>query len=663
MYFLQHVIINLMFYEVIPTRIFREGSNTLTYSSAEKLLPGQIVKIPLGRSETTGIILKEVTPVDFPTKPIISKLYETPLPPHILKSIIWLSQYYLVPLPKAANLFLPNGLNKKRRKSQTGPSNSKSQNISQNTPKIALNPAQKQALSALQAISTPTKLLHGVTGSGKTNIYLKMASEAFVAQKSTILLVPEIALTSQLVQIFQQTFNQNVILIHSKQTEATRHLIWESILNSPTPQIIIGPRSALLSPVKNLGLIIIDEAHESTYFQENTPKYSALRLASFMAKSAKITCLYGTATPLVTDYYLAKSKKSLVSLSKKAKTTATNPDFHIINLSDHQQFTKNRYFSNSLLEAINNNLKNHHQTLIFHNRRGSAPLTICENCGWQALCPNCFLPLTLHSDSFNLICHTCGYTTKVPTSCPDCHHPSILHKGFGTKLLESELNKLFPSAKIARFDADNSKNDALNANYNSVKNGEFNIIVGTQTIAKGLDLPLLATVGIVQADAGLSLPDYSSEEKTFHLLTQVIGRVGRGHLPAADVFIQTYQPEHPIITAALKNDYSAFYEYTLKKRRQGHFPPYFYLAKLTTTYKTESIAIKHIRACQKFIQTNWKDKVVITNPTPAFHERTSRGYTWQIILRARTRSTLLQIYSSLPDPNNFSITFDPPSTL
>ncbi len=648
-----------MFYEVIPIRVFHENGSTLTYSSSLSLKPGHIVEIPLGRAKTYAIVVRKVSKVNFATKDITRLLYDTPLPQHIVKAIFWLSEYYLTPLPLVAKLFLPQGIGKNRRK--TAVKSTSTSDIRTDPAPIPLNSAQETALKKLQEISTPTKLLFGITGSGKTNIYLKLAKDAFSAGKSTILLVPEIALTSQLVQIFEKTFKRHIILIHSRQTEAERHLIWESILNSAEPQIVIGPRSALLSPVRKLGLIIIDEAHESTYFQENAPKYSALRLGSFIASAEKISCIYGTATPLATDYYIAKAKHALVTLSEKAKKTAIAPTIKVINFRNSENFTRNRYFSNSLLDAIARNLEHHEQSLIFHNRRGSAPLTICESCGWQALCPNCYLPLTLHSDSFNLICHTCGYTVKVPTSCPDCGNASILHKGFGTKLLETELKKLFRGARIIRFDADNSKEDSLDANFDAVKTGEFDIIIGTQTIAKGLDLPKLATVGVVQADSGLSLPDFSSEEKTFHLLTQVIGRVGRGHLDTAEVFIQTYQPDHPVIRAGIKNDYQKFLEYTLSRRKIGHFPPYYNIARLTITYKTEAVTIKHIKSYYKMLSRH--QNILVSKPTPAFHEHTSNGYTWQIVLRSTTRSSLLNVISSLPPSPNLHFTIDPPSLL
>lgn len=651
-----------MFYEVIPEKLFRKDAGILTYSFDSPLIPGTIVEIPLGKTNSVGIILKKVTQPNFATKPISKILYTTPLPAHLLKAVLWMSEYYMVPLPTVLNLILPKGITKNRRKTT-----SKTEQTPVQTPKIPLielNNAQKMALKALQTGSEATKLLHGVTGSGKTNIYLEMAKNALEAGKSTILLVPEIALTSQLVRVFESTFGQKVTLIHSRQTESERHKIWEDLLtpeeHSLAPaRIIIGPRSALFAPISNLGLIIIDESHESTYFQENTPKYSTLRLASFMAKTLKIPCIQGSATPLIQDYYIAKAKNSIVKIDEKAKKTAIDPTIKIIDFKDRANFNKNRYFCTNLLNSIAENLKNHEQTLIFHNRRGSAPLSICENCGEEFLCPTCLLPLNLHADTYELICHTCGFKQKVPHVCPKCGSPNILHKGFGTKLLETELKKLFKDAKIARFDADNTKSDSLDARYDDVKNGNIDIIIGTQTVAKGLDLPKLATVGIVQADAGLSLPDYSAEERTFELITQVIGRVGRGHLDKAEVFIQTFQPDSEVLKTAIKADYDAFSEYTLKKRRISGFPPFTYIAKLDITYKTEAIAVKKIRETYKTLSKN--KELIVSVPTPAFHEHTIRGYTWQLIVRAKSRQKLLTALKDLDQ--NIRVTLDPPSLL
>lgn len=650
-----------MFYEVIPTKVFRNNASALTYFSELTFSPGQIVLVPLGKLKIPGIVVKRVPEPSFSCKSIIKPIYDIPLPKHILKAIFWLSSYYLSPLPLVASLVLPVGIEKKRR---TSAKNGKTIIKSNTVAKHSLNPSQTKALSQLASITNPTKLLFGVTGSGKTNIYLNLTKKAISQQQSVILLVPEIALTSQLVQIFESSFPHHVQLIHSRQTEAERHQIWTEILNSKSPKIIIGPRSALFAPVENLGLIIIDESHESTYYQENSPKYSALRLASFYATTLKIPCLLGSATPLVSDYYLASTKKAVVSLTEKAKSTAKPPDIKVVNFSSRESFTRNRYFSDNLLDTISDNLRNGYQTLIYHNRRGSSPLTICENCGWQALCPNCFLPLTLHTDSYSLICHTCGHTETIPSSCPDCHRPNVIHKGFGTKLLESELSKIFKDARIARFDADNKKNETLDSLYDEVKNGDVQIIIGTQTISRGLDLPQLASIGIVQADSGLFLPDYTSEEKTFELLTQVIGRVGRGHLDKASVIIQTFQPDSPIINFAIKSDYPGFYEYMIQKRKKQSFPPFVYLAKVVLTYKTEKTTISKIRNLAKemnnFITRSKFTSIEISSPMPCFHEHTQSGFSWQLILKAKNRTQLIKLLSLADTPH---VSIDPPSLL
>lgn len=670
-----------MYYEVIPTTTFKKSplfsDGLLTYSFDQNLAPGTIVSIPLGKKTAIGIIYRKTTaPTDqnFIIKSINKIVHPIPLPNHLLKSLAWLSSYYLNPVAKTANLFLPLGIEKNRRKKSSAstfipqfsnPIQDIASPIAATTThyQIPLNPAQKQALTELHKIKTHTKLLHGITGSGKTNIYLELASQVFSSNQSVILLVPEISLTPQLVGRFQEHFGTQVISLHSKLTEAERHLIWQRIheADQSTPFVIIGPRSALFSPLKNLGLIIIDEAHEPSFYQDTSPRYHALRLASFMAQTLKIDCLLGTATPRVEDYFLAKKNHAYVALSEKAKSITSQTKISLIDLKDRALFTRNRYFSDALLQDIENNLKQHKQTLLFHNRRGSAPLTLCEHCGYQVLCPNCLLPLTLHSDSYQLICHTCGHHEPVPSTCPVCHHGSLIHKGFGTKLLESELKKLFKSARIARFDADNTTADSLTQNFEAVKNGDIDIIIGTQTIAKGLDLPLLNTVGIVQADANLNLPDYAAEERTFQLITQVIGRVGRGHTDINHVFLQTFQPEHPVILAAKSLDYAKFADYLLKKRQLSHLPPFFYLLRISIVKKTEDLAIKKImelhRALKKF------PDVYLSAPTPSFHEYTPSGYSWQIIIKAKKRDSLTHLIQSLDQYPEIRFAIDPPSLI
>jgi len=676
-----------MHVEVIVGKAVGKGASILTYASSLPVEVGSIVEVPLMRGRAPGVVYKKVAQPKFKCREITRVLYSKPLPKHLLETALWMSEYYATPLSGIMGMILPTGVLKKRRnrgkteQSRTvegdgmsfrGNSERGSARTSAGRPwrragrtrpeegsSVPLNTAQKCALKGLQTPLEGTKVLFGVTGSGKTNIYLKMALDALSEQKSVVLLVPEIALTGQLVKVFQDTFGDIVTVIHSKQTEVERQRIFDSLLLKDAPKIVIGPRSALFAPLDDLGLIIIDEEHESTYYQENTPKYSAIRTASKIASILKYPCILGSATPTLQDFYLARQKNSLITLSEKAKKTAIKPEVKIIDFKNRDNFTKNRYFSNDLLKSITDNLKNGRQTLIFHNRRGSSPLTICENCGEELLCPTCYLPLTLHVDTYEMRCHTCGYKSKVPSSCPHCGAAGLIHKGFGTKLLESELERLFPKTRIKRFDGDTKKGEGLEEIYQEVKDGEVDILVGTQTLAKGLDLPLLATVGVVQADAGLSLPDFSAEERVFQLITQVMGRVGRGHLEQAEVFIQTFRPEHPVINFAISEDYLGFSEYLLKQRRRGGFPPFKFVAKASATAKTEATALKKIRAL--YNQLSSDSRFLVSPPQPAFHERTARGFTWEIIIRSSSRKALVDVLSGLDA--SFHSSLDLPSLL
>ncbi|MBR6098096.1 primosomal protein N' [Candidatus Saccharibacteria bacterium] len=642
------------YYLVAPAKAFNQSENLLTYQSEVKLSIGQIVLVPFGKQQTVGVIVESTTKPTFATKNITSTVYDEPLPKQLIKALFWLTDYYRCPMSTVVQAILPRGITKKRR------------TVIESLPKQPratdnpLNPAQKRAIKAIQQNQANTILLHGITGSGKTNIYIELAKQTLANNQSVIILVPEIALTSQIVRNFRAHFDQ-ISLIHSGQTESLRHQIWQAALQADKPQIVIGPRSALFTPVKNLGLIIIDEAHEPAYQQDQNPKYSALRLASVMAKT-----ILGTATPLISDYYVCKQHDAIVELNQLAIENDNVTTTTIVDLKDRASFTRNRLLSNQLIDSIKQSLATHKQAMIFHNRRGTAPLTICDHCGWQSLCPNCYLPLVLHADSYQMRCHTCGHTETVPTVCPECSNPSIHHKGFGTKYLEQELQKLFPKARIARFDADTDSDQQLTAIYNQVHDGEIDIIVGTQMIAKGFDFPKLSTLGIVQADAGLALPDYSSEERTYELLTQVIGRVTRGH-QNTQVFVQTYQPNHPIITLAMNKDYSGLYNYLLQKRKQSSLPPYSFLLKLSLTYKTEKSTVLNARKLyKKIIQNSQKlqlRQVVVTPPMPAFHERSNTGYTWDIVVKAKSRSNLLQLFDSLDKSPYLHFELDPISLL
>ena len=544
----------MMFYEVAPLKIVRSTNNVFTYASGElDIIPGQIVAIPVGKKELQGLVVREVKKPDYETKPITAIIEPQAIPQSLIDTALWLSEYYTTHLATVLQTVLPRGLDKKRRPLKEA---AKQESVRSRTQKV-LNKDQAQAVQTILEQPTGTTLLQGITGSGKTEVYKALAADAVQHGKSVIVLVPEISLTSQLVEEFSHTF-PNTLITHSHITEAQRHGAWKQALESTEPLVVVGPRSALFMPVPNLGLIVIDEAHEPSYKQESAPRYSALRAATMLARFAAARAVFGSATPLVADRYVAEMHGTpIVTLSKKARQNTQPTTVHVVNMTKREQFKQHHFLSDALLKEITHNLKHGEQSLIFHNRRGSASTTLCENCGWTAECPRCFVPFVLHTDTHTLQCHICGVKERIPTACPVCDDASIIHKGIGTKRIESELQRLFPQAKIARFDSDNTKGETVATRYAELYRGDIDIIIGTQVVAKGLDLPKLRTVGVIQADSGLSLPDFAASERAFQLLTQVIGRVGRDER-ATTVVVQTYQPDNPIIKFGAAQDYEAF---------------------------------------------------------------------------------------------------------
>jgi primosomal protein N' (replication factor Y) len=644
------------YYEVAPNQIVRTDNIAFTYASPRPLEIGQLVIIEVGKKHLTGIVIAEVKKPVYETKDIVSIIDEPPLPIPLLNLAKWLSEYYSTHFATVLQTVLPRGLQKTRRTRHEKPKESL-----RDRTKIVFTPEQQNAIQIISSMSPGTTLLHGVTGSGKTHVYIELAKQTLAQGRSIIVLVPEIALTSQVVDEFSHHFS-DIILTHSRQTEAERHIAWQDALNSNEPRIIIGPRSALFMPLKNVGLIIIDEAHEPSFKQEQSPRYSALRAASILAKNHNAKVVLGSATPLITDYYLAKqSGRPIIEMTKRARDGSTPPTVSLVDMTKRAGFKKHRFLSDKLINELDETFAAGNQALIFHNRRGSASSTLCENCGWSAICPRCFVPFTLHADKHQLLCHICGLSDKVPTSCPVCHSADIIHKGIGTKLIESELKKLFPNKKVARFDGDNETGESVEKRYKELYTGEIDLIVGTQVIAKGLDLPKLRTVGVVQADAGLSLPDFGAEERTFQLLAQVIGRVGRSHHPT-NVVVQSYQPTHPAVIDGLKQDYEHFYESTLITRQRGYFPPFCYLLKLTCVYKTEAAAIKNAKKLALELKSKSDSDIQILGPTPAFYERTRDTYRWQLVVKSSKRSALIDLLKHVP-PTHWQTELDPISLL
>lgn len=642
----------MQYYLVAVLGVIRAEEFAFTYSSSSPIDAGTIVRVPVGKRVITGVALRPVNKPAFTTKPIDAVLLPTPLPTAFVKLALWLSEYYATHGGLVLQAMLPSGLQKTRRTTEIKP------HPIRNRVHIVLNKDQAAALELINQAAGKTVLLHGVTGSGKTQVYIEAAKAQAEQGKSSIILVPEIALTPQLVAEFTHHF-ERLIITHSGLSEAKRHLAWVEALQATEPTVVIGPRSALFMPLKNVGLVVVDECHEPSYKQEQSPRYLALRAASVLARAHNAALVLGSATPSVADYYVAQSQNATIaSLSKPATPKKTKVETTVVDYKNRAEFRKHRFISNTLITKITETLANNQQVLLFHNRRGTAPTTICTSCGWTAECPHCFLPLTLHADRHELLCHLCGTKQTIPPGCPTCKEPTVAFKGIGTKMIEAEVAKLFPKARVARFDADTKQEDMLHNRYQDLYDGNIDILIGTQIVAKGLDLPKLATVGVVQADSGLILPDFQAEERVFQLIYQVIGRVGRGQLDG-HVVVQTFQPEHPALTHAINRDYAAFYEQAIKQRAAGRFPPFRFLLKLVCTYKTEKGAIT---ASQKLaVQLRQQKDIEILGPTPAFHERFGGNFRWQIIVASKKRQALVAIAKNLPQHWQFDI--DPASLL
>lgn len=644
-----------MYYEVFVSSQRYHGNSALTYLSEEKLAIGTVVTVPLQRQNVLGIVVKEVSKPSFTTKPISQIIVDKPIPTELLQLQEWLINYYPAPAGMITQLFLPASLSQKSRRPKTPIADTKS------IPLPPLTSEQQLVIDTLSSSKESSFLLHGDTGSGKTRVYLELITQSFAAGKSALVLTPEIGLTPQLAQTLTEIFPGRVRTIHSNLTAAERRDVWLEILHADEPMVILGPRSALFSPIANLGWIIVDEAHDSAYKQEQMPYYQASRVAAYLAHLHGARLLLGTATPPIGDYF-AFSQKKLPILRMRNQAVSSDhgaASIEMVDLRDKANFSRVSWLSDKLIQAMEEALRKNQQTLLFLNRRGSARLILCQDCGWQALCQRCDLPLTFHGDDYHLICHTCGFKRDVPPSCESCRSTNILFRSIGTKSVVAELSKVFPKAVIKRFDSDNAKADRLEEHYEGIRRGEADIIIGTQMLSKGLDLPKLTVVGVLMADTSLAFPDYTAEERTYQMLNQVIGRVGRGH-QAGKVIVQTYQTESQVIQTALQKDYEAFYTSQLAEREMYHFPPYYHLMKLScaraTSKSAETAAAKlaaEIRSQQL--------QVELIGPSPAFAEKVNNRYNWQIVVKAKRRTELTKLIANLPA--NWSYDIDPSNLL
>lgn len=649
-----------------PSRNKFEGTDTFTYSSSLDLNLGDLVSCPFGKKDLNGIITTLDPPKPkFQVKPI-SRLIKKKLITEVNIDLFnWIRGYYKSDAGTTMELFCTQNLIS-RIVSSIDQKHLQKEDLSQvqKTAKLnSLDTLQKKALQKIQGKESGSFVLHGPTGSGKTEVYLHTAKKALGKKKSVIVLIPEIGLTTQNIHRFEE-LGSPLFTLHSKQTPVARARTWQQI-DSKTKAgeavIVLGPRSALFSPVHNLGLIIVDEFHDESYKQDSNPKYHAPIVAGMLARLSKARLIMGSATPNVSELYtLQKKNVPILELEKRLQQTK---DIEIVDSRAKDNFSKSKIISTKLIEAIHHNLTNQNQTMLFHNRRGSARLQLCSSCDWINSCQNCHIPMVFHADEYQLRCHTCGFKAKPELVCPLCSSGTLSLRGYGTKQIVSEVEKLFPDARVIRFDADNTtKESTLAHNFQDLKEGKFDIIVGTQMLAKGLDLPKLSLVGILQAESGLTMPDFRTSERTFQLLTQVIGRVGRGH-STGKVIIQSFAPEHPSINLASREDYQSFYQNELEERKLALNPPFRYQLRLTGKYGTEATAKRASSALIKEIKKDdLSSKLHIIGPSPAFKERVAGKYQYQVLVKSPSRDALTKVVEKHL-PKNWTHDLDPLSLL
>ncbi|HWP06722.1 MAG TPA: primosomal protein N' [Polyangiaceae bacterium] len=508
-----------------------------------------------------------------------------------------------------------------------------------------LTPAQENAVGAiilrLERSEKRAFLLEGVTASGKTEVYLRAAARCLELGRGVIVLVPEIALTPQLVARFRARLGSRIAVLHSGLGERERHAMWRS-LRSGEVRIAVGARSALFAPVQNLGLVVVDEEHDGSFKQEEGVRYHARDMALLRAHRADAVCVLGSATPSVTSAELAESGRlELVELPARARAESALPEAEIVDLRRIGPGPGGeRLLSVPLFRALEETIAAREQAILFLNRRGFSPSVVCEACGKIGECPNCAVALTLHRARREaLICHYCDHHEARRTKCPHCGEEALVEEGAGTERIESVLAEILPGARIARLDRDVAAGQKSERILDRVRKGEVDVLVGTQMVTKGHDLPNVTLVGVLNADAALSLPDYRAAERTFQLLVQVAGRAGRGGKPGR-VLIQTRQPEHPAITLAVTHDVKSFTRYELAQRRELDYPPYTRLALVRFEAADDALTQREALRFAK-IAKHWAESdVEVLGPAPAPLARLRGRYRHRFMLRTKDRTRL-----------------------
>jgi len=522
---------------------------------------------------------------------------------------------------------------------------------------VELTHEQKVAIDIINKGMTQSQslfLLHGITGSGKTEVYIQLVEKALKDKKRAIILVPEISLTPQTVGHFKSRFGQEVAILHSGLSLGERFDEWRKIYNGEV-NIVVGARSAIFAPVRDLGLIIIDEAHEDSYKSEASPRYHTTGLAIQRCKEQNAVLVLGTATPSLEDFYNSQQKHFVrVSMDRRIDNKPL-PQVEVVDMRVEIKKGNRSIFSQKLYDELREVLLKREQAIILLNRRGYAQFVSCRACGYVVKCDNCDISLTYHSKNNILKCHYCGNTKPYPKICPECKSPYIKHFGVGTQRVEQEINKILPSARIVRMDMDTTSTKGAHQRIlNAFRQKEYDILLGTQMVAKGLDFPDVTLVGVIAADTSLNLPDYRSSEKTFQLITQVAGRAGRGQRKGK-VIVQTYNPEHYAIQYSSRHDYNGFYDEEIRIRKQFNYPPFCHIIRILISGEDERNVINTAIRIEKWMRQKISKDTIIKagligiGAYPAPLERIKNKYRWHVLIRIRKEKIFLERFHEAVD--------------
>ncbi|MBX2995465.1 MAG: primosomal protein N' [Bdellovibrionaceae bacterium] len=621
----------------------------LTYSAPAELAPalaaGLRVDVPLGKRKVKGVLLGPgEKPEGFETKPIaaIDDEYAA-LPPKHLEWMNWVSQYYIHPIGQVTTLaYPPLKRAEKERKSKRPPVVPA---FVDHAPHTLTEEQEKVVADILGKPGFQPHLLFGVTGSGKTEVYLQLFEKVLAAGKTGLFLVPEISLTPQMVHRFSARFPDQIAVLHSGLTDRERTNQWWDIVEG-RKKILLGARSALFCPIRNLGMIVVDEEHEPSFKQDEKLKYHGRDSAVMLAKISDCPVILGSATPSLETWAHARSGRYTLHRLTKRVQNRSLPEIQVVDLREDEEKREEKlpsWLSQALYEKLVSTYEAGKQSALFLNRRGLAPIVLCESCGFVHECPNCDISLTLHHHS-HLICHYCDYHENYKESCPSCKEGEMKPVGLGTEQVESDIARLFPEARVARADRDEIQTRTdLEDLITQMESGEIDFLVGTQMIAKGLDFPKLQTVGLVLADIGFNIPDFRSPERSFQLMTQVSGRAGRHVKPGespGQVVIQTYNPDHPSLVAACKHDYENFAAQELAIREELLYPPFGRLAGLRIQGPqldrlNEACSLVAGRAASLVSLHENYAAIEVLGPSEAPLARLRNQYRFQMLLKAK----------------------------